>query len=165
MEEAVSVRRKAFAAAHRSDEDCQVYIFASRRAPSVIAKAKAKAWQVTCSSLSPKSNPNSVYSLLRSVAGSFSSSSSSPDFPSCSSPRESALVFANYLRYQFSVSQPKAFGSRVRGYLSELGRATCRVSLTRPFALPSPLLNFLRLPLTSPGPLPFAQTTKLPIPC
>ena len=80
MEEAVGERRKAFDAAHRSDEDRQSYISASRRASSVIAKAKAEAWHTTCSSLSPKSNPKSVYSLLRSVAGSFSSSSSSPIF-------------------------------------------------------------------------------------
>ena len=84
VEEAVSERRKAFAAAHRSDENRQAYISASRRASSVIAKAKAEAWQTTCSSLSPKSNPKSVYSLFRSVA---SLSSSSPNFPNCSSPR------------------------------------------------------------------------------
>ena len=48
-EGAVSKRRKAFAAAYRSDEDCQAYISASRRASSVIAKE----WQTTCSSLSP----------------------------------------------------------------------------------------------------------------
>ena len=65
VEEAVSERRKAFAAAHRSDENRQAYISASRRASSVIAKAKAKAWQATCSSLSPKSNLKSVHSLLR----------------------------------------------------------------------------------------------------
>ena len=41
---AVSERRKAFAAAHRSDEDRQAYISASRRASSVIAKAKTVAW-------------------------------------------------------------------------------------------------------------------------
>ena len=64
VESAVSERRKAFAAAHRSDEDRQAYISASRRASSVIAKAKAEAWQTTCSSLSPKSNPKSLYSLL-----------------------------------------------------------------------------------------------------
>ena len=75
MEEAVSEKRKAFAAAHRSDEDRQVYISASLHASCVIAKAKAEKWQATCSFLSPKSNPKSVYSLLRSVAGfSFSSS-------------------------------------------------------------------------------------------
>ena len=41
VEEAVSERSKAFAAAHRSYEDRQAYIFASRRASSVIAKAEA----------------------------------------------------------------------------------------------------------------------------
>ena len=77
--------------------------------------------------LSPKSNPKSVHSLLRSVAGSPSSSSSSPNFPNCSSPRESASVRAAYLRSHFSVSQTKALRSRARGYLSELRGATCPV--------------------------------------
>ena len=117
MDEAVSERRKAFAAAHRSDEDRQAYISASRHASSVIAKAKAEAWQTTCSSLSPKSNPKSVHSLLRSIAGSPFSSSSSPN---CFSPRKSASVYAAYLRLHFSVSQPKALRSRARGYLTEL---------------------------------------------
>ena len=98
VEEAVGERRKAFPAAHRSDEDRQAYISASRRASSVMAKANAEAWQTTCSSLSPKSNPKSVHSLLRYIAGSPSSSSSSPNFPNCSSPRESASVYAAYLR-------------------------------------------------------------------
>ena len=80
VEQAVSERRRAFAAAHRSDEDRQAYISASRRTSSVIAKAKAEAWQTTCSSLSPRSNPKSVHSLLRSIAGYPSSSSSSPTF-------------------------------------------------------------------------------------
>ena len=162
MEEAVSERRKAFAAAHRSDEDCQAYISASRRASSVIAKAKAEAWQTTCSSLSPKPNPKSVHSLLRYIVDSPSSSSSSPNFPNCSFLRESASVYAAYLRSHFSVSQSKTLRSRARDYLSELLRATCSWSLTRPFALLSHLLNFLRLPPPSPRPLPLAQT-KLPI--
>ena len=38
-----SERRDAFAAAQRSDDDRQAYISASRRASSVVAKAKAKA--------------------------------------------------------------------------------------------------------------------------
>ena len=42
VEEAVSESRKAFVAAHRSDEDRQAYISASRHASSVIAKAKAE---------------------------------------------------------------------------------------------------------------------------
>ena len=109
VEEAVSERRKAFAAVHRSDEDRQTYITASRRASSVIAKAKAEACQATCSSLSPKSNPKSIHSLLHFVAGSPFSSSFSPNFPSCSSLKESASVYADYLRSHFFVSEPKAY--------------------------------------------------------
>ena len=41
VEGAVSERHKIFAAAHRSDEDRQAYISASRRTLSVIAKAEA----------------------------------------------------------------------------------------------------------------------------
>ena len=120
-EGAVSERRKAFAAAYRSDDDRQAYIFASRRASSVIAKTKLETWQTTCCSLSPKS----LYSLLRSVTGPTSLSSSSRNFPKCSSLRESTLVYAAYLQSHFSVSQPKALRSRARGYLSELRPATC----------------------------------------
>ena len=84
VEEAISERPKTFAAAHKSDEDRQAYISASRCASSVIAKAKAEAWQTTCSSFSPKS----VHSFLCSIAGSSSSSSSSPNFSNCSSGRK-----------------------------------------------------------------------------
>ena len=89
MEGAVSERRKTFAVTHRSDKDRQAYISAFPLASSVIGKAKTEAWQTTCSSLLPKS----VYSLLRSVAGS-----------SFSSPRKSALIFADYQRSHFSIS-------------------------------------------------------------
>ena len=44
VESTVSERHKAFAAAQKSDEDRQAYISASRRASSVITKAKAEAW-------------------------------------------------------------------------------------------------------------------------
>ena len=143
VEQAVSERRKAFAAADRSDEDRQAYISASRRASSVIAKAKTEAWQTTCSSLSPKSNPKSVHSLLRSIAGSPSSSSSSPNFPNCSSSRESASVYAAYLRSYFSVSQAKALRSKSRGYLSELRRATCSEESHSSFCSSFSLVEFL----------------------
>ena len=154
VKSAVSERCKAFAAARRSDEDRQAYISASRGASSVIVKAKAEPWQTTCTSLSLKSNPKSVHSLLCSIAG---SPSSSPNFPNCSSPRESASIYAAYLRSHYSVSQPEA---------TSLSYAEPRApwSLTRLSALLSFPLNFLRLPPTSPRPLPLAQT-KLPIPC
>ena len=139
VEQAVSERRKAFAAAHRSDEDRQAYISASRRASSVIAKAKAEPWQTTCSSLSPKS----VHSLFRYIAGSPFSPSSSPNFPNCSSPRELASVYAAYLRFHFSVFQPKTLRSRARGYLSKLRRATCPVKSHSSFCSPFTLAEFL----------------------
>ena len=143
VEQAVGERRKTFATAHRSDEDRQAYISASRRASSVIAKAKAEEWQTTCTSLSPKSNPKSVHSFLRSIAGSPSSSSSSPNFPNWSSPRESASVYAAYLKSHFSVSQPKALRSRARGYLTELRRATCSVESHSSFCSPFSPAEFL----------------------
>ena len=143
VEQAVTEKRKAFAAAHRSDEDRQAYISASRRASSAIAKAKAEAWQTTCTSLSPKSNPKSVHSLLRSIAGSPSSSSSSPSFANCSFPRESASVYAAYLRFHISVSQPKLLRSIARGYLTELCRATCSVESHWSFCSPFSPAEFL----------------------
>ena len=73
----------------------------------------------------PNFNPKTVYSLLRSVAGSSFSSSSSSNFPNCSSPRKLALVFAYFLISHFSVSQLKALRSRARGYLFELRQAKC----------------------------------------
>ena len=66
-----------------------------------------------------------MHSLLCSIAGSPSSSSSSLNFPNCSSPRELASVYAAYLRSHFFVFQPKALRSRARGYLTELRLATC----------------------------------------
>ena len=153
MEEAVSERGRAFAAAHRSDKDRQAYISASRRASSVIAKVEA--WQTTCSSFSLKS----VHSRLRSIAGSSSSSSSSPNFPNCSSPRESALV---YLTFPFPSQRPRVAEAEATSLSFAEPRALW--SLTHTFALLSLLLNFMRLPPTFSPPLPLAQT-KLPIPC
>ena len=61
----------------------------------------------------------------------------------------------------FLFFQPKALRSRARGYLSELCQALRSLSCL--YALLSLPLNFMRLPPTSPSPLPLAQT-KLPIP-
>ena len=143
MEKVVSERRKAFAAVHTKDEDHQAYISASRRALPVITKAKAEVWQKTCSSLLPTSNPKSVYSLLCSVSGSSFSSSSFLNFPSCSSPTESASLYADYLRSYFSVSQPKALRSTATGYLSKLRRATCPQECHLSFRSPLSPAEFL----------------------
>ena len=56
--------------------------------------------------------------------------------PNCSSPRESASVYVDYLRSHFSVSQPKTLRSRSRGYLYELRRATCPEESDSSFCFP-----------------------------
>ena len=170
VEDAVSKRRKTFAAAHRSDKDRQAYISASQRALSVIAKAKADTWQMTCSSLLTKSNPKSVYYLLRSVAGSSFSSFSSPNFPNCSSPRKSASVYAAHLRSHFSVSQPKTLRGKARGYLSEFRRTTCPEESHLSFCSPFFPAEFLAAASylsssTATGPDKVAYPTLKHLPC
>ena len=117
-------------------------------------------------SLSPKSNPKSVHSLLRSIAD---SPSSSPNFPNCS-PRESASVYAAYQRSLFFVSQPKALCSRARGYLSELRGATCpeesHSSFCSPFSLTELLAAASNLyPSTATGPDKVAYPMLKHLPC
>ena len=96
--------------------------------------------QTTCSSLSPKSNAKSVNSLLCSFAD---SSSFYPNFPNCSTSRKSASIYVTYLRSHFSVSQLKALGSRARGYLSGLCRATCSEKSHSSFCSPFSPTEFL----------------------
>ena len=67
-----------------------------------------------------------MHSLLRSVAGSSSSS----------------LVYAAYLRSHFCVFQPKALRIRARGYLSELRQVTCSVESHSSFCSPFTLAEF-----------------------
>ena len=92
------------------------------------------------------SHPNQIrklYTLLiRFIAGSPSSSSPSPNFPNYS-PRESASVYATYLKSHFSVSQPKTVRSTARGYLSELRRATCPEKSHSSFCSPFSPTEFL----------------------
>ena len=125
-----------------------------------IAKAKAEAWPTTCSSLSPKSNLESVHSLC-SIAG---SSSSSPNFLNCSSPRESASIYAAYLRFNFSISQPNPCVAEPETTSLSSAESRALRSLIHLFALPFLPLNFLQLPPTFPRPLPLVQT-NWPIPC
>ena len=165
VESAVSERRKALVAAHRSDEDRQAYISACGYTSSVIAKAKAEAWQATCSSLSPKSNPKSVYSLSFVVSLAFllhlpplpnSITVPLPGNRLRSSPITSDPTFL-FLSQRPCVAEPEAtFFSSIKP--RALKRLIC------PFASSSLPLNFLRLPPTSPCLLPLAQTNP-PIPC
>ena len=78
--------------------------------------------------------------------------------------RESASVFADYLKSQFSVYQSKALRSRAKGYLSKLRRATCPresrscfCSLFSPDKISAAATNFFSFTATG--------QTKFPIPC
>ena len=86
--EAVQARRRAHASVRPGDPaSLRSYNEASARARSVIAAAKQASWQTTCSSLSPRSNPRRVFSLLRSLSDPHSSASRpTPTFPNCPSP-------------------------------------------------------------------------------
>ena len=146
VEKAVSERGKAFATAHRSDED--------RHFPTCFVSDRQGHGRRLALIYCP--------SLTLNLCTLFFVLSLTHLLPSliCSSPRELASVFADYLRSHFSSSQPKALHSKARGYLSE----PCAMrSLTCLFAFSSLPLNFLRLPLISLCPLPLAQT-KLPMP-
>ena len=164
MEEAVSERRKAFTAAHRSDEDRQAYISASQRASSVISKAKAEVWQATCSSLSPKSNHN-LYALFFALLLGF--------IPHLFSLLTSLTVFlpGNRLRSPPITSDPTSLSLSQRPRIAEpkptlprSAESRALRSLTCSFANPFPPMNFLQLPPISPRSLSLAQT-KLLIPC
>ena len=89
--------------------------------------------------------------------------------PNCSSPRESASVYAAYLRSHFSVSQPKTLRRRARGYLSELRRATCSeesyLSFCSPFSpaeFHAAASNFSSFTATGPDKVAYSILKHLP---
>ena len=84
-----------------------------------------------------------LYTLFLALFAGSPSSSFSPNSPNCSSPRESASVYAAYLKSHFSISQPKALRSRAKGYLSELRRATCSEESHSSFCSPFSPAEFL----------------------
>ena len=66
-ESAVRERWRACSEAHRSEAYHLRYIDASRRASSVIFRAKSATWQTICSNLSPRSDPRAVFRLLNAI--------------------------------------------------------------------------------------------------
>ena len=154
MESAVSERRKAFTAAHRSDEDRQAYISTSRRASSVIAKAEA--WLNLTLNLYTLFFALSLAHFPHLPPPLISLTVLLPGYRLRSTPLTCDPTFP-FLSQRLCVAEPEAT------FLSFAEPRTLR-SLTRPSSLLSLPLNFLRLPPTSAHPLPLAQT-KLPIPC
>ena len=123
VEQTVSERRKAFAALIEVMKINKLTSQLSEMSRLSLTRPKLRhRWPHAIHSLL---NLTLHLCILSFVAGSSFSSSFSPNFPNCSSPRELASVFADYLRSHFSVSQPKALHSRARGYLSKFHQARC----------------------------------------
>ena len=125
ISEAVANRRKAFATAHRSEQDRQAYIAISRYTSTVIRKAKTEAWQRTCSSLSPKTRPSAVFSLLRSIAGKSSSPTDIPNFPGAISPVDCANQLSNHLKSHFSQPTPKVARGGESFFMNTVRHSQC----------------------------------------
>ena len=92
----------------------------------MISKAKAKSWQNTCSSLSPKTRPSEVFSLLRSISGSPSPTTSDlPNFPNCHTPVDCANHLSSHLQSHFSTQTPKPFRSTEKAQMNHIRTAHC----------------------------------------
>ena len=110
--------------AHRSEAHRLRYIDASRRASSVISRAKSAIWQATCSNPSPRSDPRDVFRLLNAISGK-KNTSQDPSFPSCSSPLDTANHHASYLRSHLSQATPRTSCRAERQFMNELRKASC----------------------------------------
>ena len=110
--------------AHRSESHRLRYIDASRRASSVISRAKSATWQATCSNLSPRSDPRAVFRLLNAISGK-KNTSQDPSFPDCTSPLDTADHYASYLRSQLSQATPRSLRRAERQFMNELRKASC----------------------------------------
>ena len=158
-EKAVSERRKAFAVTHRSDEDCRTYIAAFDVPRQSLPRLRHGR------RLALLFYPNLILNLYTLFfALSLADLPRLPLLPT-------VLLAGNRLRsmpltwdptFRF-LSQRPCIAEPETTSLSSAEPCALR-SLTRPFALLSLPLNFLRLPPTSPCSLRLAQT-KLPIPC
>ena len=123
-ESAVRERRRARSVAHRSESHRLRYIDASRRASSVISRAKSATWQATCSNLSPRSDPRAVFRLLNAISGKKNTSQDS-SFPDCTCPLDTAKHFASYLRSRLSQATPRSSHRAERQFMNELRKASC----------------------------------------
>ena len=123
-ESAVRERRRARSVAHRSESHRLRYVDASRRASSVISRAKSATWQATCSNLSPRSDPRAVFRLLNAISGQ-KNTSQDPSFPDCTSPLDTANHYASYLRSHLSQATPRSSRRAERQFMNELRKASC----------------------------------------
>ena len=110
--------------AHRSESHRLRYIDASRRASSVISRAKSATCQATCSNLSPRSDPRAVFRLLNAISGK-RNTSQDYSFPDCTCPLDTANHFASYLRLRLSQVTLCSSRRAERQFMNELRKASC----------------------------------------
>ena len=110
--------------AHRSESHRLRYIDASRRASSVISRAKSATCQATCSNLSPRSDPRAVFRLLNTISSKQNTSQNS-SFPDCTCPLDTANHFASYLRSRLSQVTLRSSRRAKRQFMNELRKASC----------------------------------------
>ena len=116
--------RRARSEAHRSEAHRLRYIDASRRASLVISRAKSATSQATCSNLSPRSDPRAVFRLLNAISGK-KNTSKDPSFPGCTSPLDTANLYASYLRSHLSQATPRTSRRAERQFMNKLRKASC----------------------------------------
>ena len=110
--------------AHRSESHRLRYIDASRRASSVISRAKSATCQTTCSNLSPRSDPRAVFRLLNAISGKRNTSQNS-SFLDCTCPLDTVNHFASYLRSRLSQVTLRSSCRAERQFMNELRKASC----------------------------------------
>ena len=117
-------RRRARSEAHRSEAHRLRYIDASRRASSVISRAKSAIWQATCSNLCPRSDPCAIFRLLNAISGK-KNISQNPSFPGCTSPLDTANHYASHLRSHLSQATPRTSRRAEQHFMNELRKTSC----------------------------------------
>ena len=158
--------------AHRSESHRLRYIDASRRASSVISRAKSATWQATCSNLSPRSDPRAVFRLLNAISGKKNTSQDS-SFPDCTCPLDTANHFASYLRSRLSQATPRSSRRAERQFMNELRKASCEDasslhnSFCSPFSLTelsTAICNFSSSTASGPDQIAYPLLKHLPEP-
>ena len=158
--------------AHRSESHRLRYIDASRRASSVISRAKSATWQATCSNLSPRSDPRAVFRLLNAISGKRNTSQDS-SFPDCTCPLDTANHFASYLRSRLSQATPRSSRRAERQFMNELRKASCgdasslHNSFCSPFSLTelsTAISNFSSSTASGPDQIAYPLLKHLPEP-
>ena len=115
---------RARSEAHQCEAHRLRYIDASRRASSVISRAKSATWQATCSNLHPRSDPCAAFRLLNAISGK-KNTYQDHSFPGCSFPLDTANHYASYLCSHLSQATPRTLHRAEPQFMNKLRKASC----------------------------------------